>query len=152
MIAGMKLQRVDSPLVAEVSNRVEEGLRWVNGKKKGKMLKYTINYDGMYGSLARTHSEDRYANESPALPENMLEHFKKSKDHSNVYLFDREHSSTKAFSEMRSREGLFFIGRLMENRKLHVVRELDLTFKPFGDSNLRQDAVVQLYGYSYGTG
>jgi hypothetical protein len=78
-MAGMKLQQVDSSLVADVSNRLEEGLKWVNEKKRGKS--YTIHFDGRYGSPAKVHSEDRYANESLALPENVPEHFKKSKSH-----------------------------------------------------------------------
>jgi hypothetical protein len=86
----------------------------------------------MYGSFAKTHSEEKYAGESLALPENVLEHFKKSKDHSNVYVFDRGQSSTKAFAEMQSNRGLLFVGRLEENRKLCVVKKFDLTFKQFG--------------------
>jgi hypothetical protein len=30
-----------------------------------------------------------------------------------------------------------------------VAREPDLTFKSFGDGRLKQDAAVQLYGYSH---
>jgi hypothetical protein len=37
------------------------------------MLKYTINYDGMYGSFAKVHTEEKYAGESLALPENVKE-------------------------------------------------------------------------------
>jgi hypothetical protein len=33
------------------------------------MLKYTLAYDGMYGSCAQTHTEEKYASESLALPE-----------------------------------------------------------------------------------
>lgn len=151
-LCGLTLQRVDSSLVSEVSNKLKEGLTWGNENKKGKMLKYTINYDGMYGSLAKVHKEDKYANESIALPENVLEHFKKSKNHSNVYIFDRGQNSTVSFEEMRSQKGLLFIGRLVENRKLLVVKEFDLTFKRFGYGVLKQDAIVQLYGYKHTTG
>jgi hypothetical protein len=148
-IGGLKLQRVDSSLVAEASNKLEEGLNWGNENNKGKMLKYTISYDGMYGSFAKTHSEEKYANESLALPENVLEHFKKSEDHSNVYIFDRGQSSTKAFAEMQSSKGLLFVGRLVENRKLCVVKAFDLTFRHFSFGELKQDAIVQLYGYEH---
>jgi hypothetical protein len=33
-VGGLKLQRVDSSLVAEVSNRLKEGLNWGNGIKR----------------------------------------------------------------------------------------------------------------------
>ena len=145
-LGGLKLQRVDSTTVSDSSNRIKKSMICGNEYKKGKMLKYTINYDGMYTSFANPHDESKYASESVALPENVIEHFKKSKDHATVYLFDRGQSSAQAFGEMQSNEGLLFVGRLVENRKLYVVKELDLTFKNFGCGILKQDTLVQLYG------
>ena len=109
------------------------------------MLKYTINYDGMYGSCANVHREEKYASESLALPENVMSHFKQSTDHANVYIFDRGQSSAEAFSKMKFHNGLLFVGRLLENRKLHIVKDMDCTFKRFEQGMLKQDALVQLY-------
>jgi hypothetical protein len=145
-VAGLKLQRVDSSLVTEVSGRIEEYLTCGNEHKKGKMIKFTMNYDGMYSTFAQVHTEKKYANESLALPQNVMGHIKKSWDHANVYVIDRGQTSTEAFRQMDSEEDLWFVGRLMENRKLHTVREFDLTFKRFRDGRLLQDAIVQLYG------
>jgi len=142
---GLKLQRVDSSLVSEMSNKLSEGLTCGNEYKKNKMLKYTISYDGMYGSCAQVHKEEKYASESLALPENVLSHFHTSTDHANVYLFDRGQSSAESFSKMKSYRGLLFIGRLLENRKLHIIKELDCRFKRFEQGTLKQDALVQLY-------
>jgi IS4 transposase len=88
-----------------------------------------MNYDGMYGSLAKVHTEDRYANESIVLPENVREHFKKSKNHSGVYVPDRGQFSTAAFGEMRSKDGLLFVGRLLENRKLLRAETIALMYR-----------------------
>jgi hypothetical protein len=142
---GMHLQRVDSSLVAETSNKLCEGLTCGNEYKKRKMLKFTINYDGMYGSCANVHKEEKYANESLALPENVLSHFKKSDDHARVYLFDRGQTSAAAFSTMKSHKGLLFVGRLMENRKMNIIREFNCVFKRFEQGVIKQDALVQLY-------
>jgi hypothetical protein len=98
-ISGLKLQRVDSSLVTETSNKLAEGLSCGNEYKKSKMLKYTINYDGMYGSFAHVHKEEKYASESLALPENVIDHFKSSADHANVYIFDRGQSSANFRAE-----------------------------------------------------
>jgi hypothetical protein len=144
-ISGLKLQRVDSSLVAETSNKLREGLSCGNEYKKSKMLKYTINYDGMYGSCAHVHKEEKYASESLALPENVIAHFKSSADHANVYIFDRGQSSAEAFSQMKSQRGLRFVGRLLENRRLHIIKDMDCTFKRFEQGQLKQDALVQLY-------
>lgn len=144
-IGGLKLQRVDSSPVAEASNRLAEGMTFNNGHKSGKMLKYTVTCDGMYGSCAQTHTEEKYASESLSLPENVLEHFKKTEDRVSVYLFDRGQPSTAKFVEMKSQNGLLFAGRLLESRELHIVREFDLTFKRFAHGELKMDASVQLY-------
>jgi len=144
-IGGLKLQRVDSTLVAEASNKLVAGMSCGNEYKKKKMFKYTINYDGMFGSFVQTHTDEKYANESLALPENVVQHFKKCEDHANVYLFDRGQSSTSKFVEMKSHTGLLFVGRLQEKRKQNIVKEFDLTFKKFEDGILKTDALVQLY-------
>jgi len=151
-ISGLKFQRVDSSLVKETSNKLKEGLTCGNEHKKSKMLKYTINYDGMYGSCAQVHKEEKYASESLALPENVLSHFKNSVDHANVYIFDRGQSSAEAFSNMKSHNGLLFVGRLLENRKLHIIKDFDCTFKRFDQGVLKQDALVQLYKIETVTG
>jgi hypothetical protein len=145
-ICGLNLQRVDSTLVAETSNKLKEGMTCGNEYKRKKMLKYTMNYDGMFGSCCKTHTDEKYACESLALPENVLDHFKKSKGHATVYIFDRGQSSAEAFKTMKKQNGLLFVGRLLENRKLHVIKEFDLPFnKRFEYGELKQDAIVQLY-------
>jgi len=109
------------------------------------MLKYTMNYDGMFGSFSKVHMEESYASESKALPENVIEHFKKEKDHSSIYLFDRGQVSTDAFKNMKSEEGLFFIGRLLENRKLKSIKSYNIENVDFMQGELLGDGLYQLY-------
>ncbi|GHV35676.1 hypothetical protein FACS1894178_5770 [Bacteroidia bacterium] len=144
-LAGLRLERVDSSLVLETSNKLSEGMTVSNGFKSRKMVKYTINFDGMYGTCATVHTESHYQNESVALPENVLEHFKQTQDHASVYIFDRGQSSANAFSEMNAQKGLKFVGRLLENRRLNVVREFDCHYKKFSCGELKQDCLAQLY-------
>ncbi|MDR1273479.1 MAG: hypothetical protein LBK12_02920, partial [Odoribacteraceae bacterium] len=84
-VGGVQLQRVDSTLVAETSFKLKEGMTCGYEYMKKKMLKYTLNYDGMYGCCANVHAEKRYASESLALPENVMEHFHRGGDHARVY-------------------------------------------------------------------
>ncbi|MDR2681225.1 MAG: IS4 family transposase [Tannerella sp.] len=144
-IGGVLLQRVDSTLVAETSGKLKEGMTCGNEYKKKKMLKFTLNYDRTYGSCVSTHTQEKYASESLALPENVIKHFRKCPDHASVYLIDRGQSSTSAFDEMNSHEGLRFVGRLQENRRLLRVKTRDTSFKRFGDGILKEDALVKLY-------
>jgi transposase len=144
-IAGMCLQRVDSTLVKESCNKLKEGMSCGNEYGKQKMLKYTINYDGMFGSFSKVHKEESYASECKALPKNVIEHFKKEKNHSSVYLFDRGQTSTEAFKNMKSEEGLLFIGRLNENRKLKQTKSFNLESVDFTQGELLEDGLYQLY-------
>ena len=37
------------------------------------MIKYTMNFNGMFASFCQVHTQEAYANESLALPENILD-------------------------------------------------------------------------------
>jgi transposase len=141
----MYLQRVDSTLVKETCNKLKEGMSCNNQYGKSKMLKYTINYDGMFGSFLNVHKESSYMSECKAIPENVMEHFKKEQDHSSVYIFDRGQTSADAFKNMNSQEGLLFIGRLNENRKLKQVKSFDIEHADFTQGKLLDDGLYQLY-------
>ena len=145
-IDKMHLQRVDSTLVAEAGNKLSQGMTCGNEHKKKKMIKYTINFDGMFASLGSIHSEEKYASESLALPENVLSHFKKDKHHSSVYLFDRGLSSGSKLNQMCEQDGLLFIGRLLENRKLEIIEKRDCQNAVFKYGELLQDDLVHIYG------
>lgn len=147
-IAGMSLQRVDSTLVAEASNKLLQGLTCGNEYKKKKMMKYTIAFDGMFASFPQIHSREEYASESLAIPENVINHCKQTKDHAKVYLFDRGVNSGYKFVEMKNTDNLFFIGRLVENRKLKIIEERLLEGVDFNYGVLLRDDLVQIYGSS----
>ena len=144
-ISGMYLQRVDSTLVRESCNKLKEGMSYANQHGKVQMLKYTMNYDGMFGSFAKVHKDKSYINECQPLCENVVGHFKKEKDHSTVYLFDRGEYSADAFRDMKSEEGLLFIGRLNEQRKLKQVKLFEVTGVDFTQGELHEDGLYQLY-------
>ncbi|MCD7935385.1 MAG: IS4 family transposase [Tannerellaceae bacterium] len=144
-VANLYLERVDSTLVRDVSNRLKEGLSSGNAAAKRKLLKFTINFDGMFGSLARVHKENTYLSESVALPENILSHIKKHPDHARVYIIDRGQSSAEAFKEMKNQKGLLFVGRLQDNRKLKVIEESSVQGVCFESGRLLFDQDVKLY-------
>ena len=133
-ISGMYLQRVDSTLVKETCNKLKEGMSCCNQYGKSKMLKYTINYDGMFGSFSKVYKQSSYINECKALSENVMEHFKKEQDSSSVYIFDRGQTSVDVFKQMNSEDGLWFIGRLNENRKLKHIKSFDIKEVNFADN------------------
>jgi hypothetical protein len=146
-ISGMYLQRVDSSLVRDCSGHLRNGLTCGNEYKKGKMLKYTINFDGMFGSCGAVHSDKRYASECKALPENIISHCKKSKDHANIYIIDRGQSSAEAFKVMNQTEGLKFVGRLLEKRTIKRIEDKtgESSKTAFTHGALIEDSRIQLY-------
>ena len=144
-IENLCLQRVDSTLVSEACNCLQQGISCGNLYGKKKMMKYTINFDGMFASFATIHSGDRESNESVVLPQNVMGHFQKVKDHSSVYILDRGQNSAEAFKAMKSHEGLLFVGRLTEKRKLLVVEDLKKESDVFTDGELLEDKLVKLY-------
>jgi len=144
-ICGLQVQRVDSTLVSEAAGKLQTGMTCGNNYKRKKMVKYTLNYDGMSGSCCCVHTAEKYASESLALPQNVFKHFKREKNHSHVYIFDRGQSAAKAFDDLNSHQGLLFVGRLADNRKLSVVKDFDLTYRNFTHGQLKQDALVHLY-------
>jgi len=146
-IHGLNLQRVDSTLVKESGNKLREGLTCGNKHSKSKMLKYTLNFDGMFASCANVYKEEKYASECNALPENVLGHFKKSKDHATVYVFDRGQASSEAFKEMNSEKELLFVGRLKEKRKLKEIESFDVNNVEFSSGELESDGLYKLYKY-----
>ena len=114
---------------------------------KKKMIKYTMTFDGMFASFSQLHTQEKYANESLAIPENVMGHFKQTKDHAKVYLFDRGVSSAMKFAEMKNTDNLHFIGRLLENRKLSIVEERSVESVEFKHGELLKDDLVQIYAY-----
>lgn len=139
------LQRVDSTLVSESCNHLKKGLSCGNLHMKKQMLKYTLNFDGMFASCATVHTEPSSMNEAVALPENVMSHFQKIKDHSCVYILERGQNSAEAFKDMNSHDGLRFVGRLTENRKLHEVKDIKDPAEAFEYGELLEDRLVKLY-------
>ena len=146
-IAGMNLQRVDSTLVVESSNKLKEGLKRHNTykNKNKKEIKYTLSFDGMFASFAQVHKDLHYTSESIALPENILSHFKKEKNHAQVYIIDRGQQSAEAFEKMNNVPELLFVGRLQENRRYLLVENKEVSSVGFGQGKLIKDALVKLY-------
>ena len=99
----------------------------------------------MFASFATIHSGDRENNESVVLPQNIMGHLQKVKAHSSVYILDRGQNSAEAFRTMKSQDGLFFVGRLTDKRKMLVVEDLKKESDVFTDGELLEDKLVKLY-------
>ena len=87
-----------------------------------------------------------YSSEDIALPEAVMNHVKKEKNHQNIYVMDRGLQSTRTMKSF-SKDSVTFICRVKENRKYveldsFVTENQDLDL---GESTLIRDSKVQLY-------
>lgn len=129
-ITRMLLVRVDSTMVAEACNKLKKGLvvgrhSSRSGASKRKEVKYTMGFDGLSVTKSEILTEPTYLSEDVAIPEVIQGMIKKDKEHHNLYVFDRGVSSLKAFDSM-SEQHAKFVGRIKTNRKMEVVRELEI--------------------------
>lgn len=146
---GRNIVRIDSSMVAETCNKLQEG--FVVGKKsknkqERKQIKYTVSYDGFAAKLAKVFSEPKYLSEDVAMPKVLDDLIKRDTNHDNIYTLDRGLSSLENFN-MIVTEGAKFVGRIKTNRKMQVVESLmkEDTDKDLGKLELVDDIIVNLY-------
>lgn len=151
-LLGKNIIRIDSSMVAETCNKLSEGFVVGNKSKKmkedRKQVKYTVAYDGFGVMLARVLTDRKYLSEDMAMPEvwgELLSSIKSSKDHANVYVMDRGHSSLANFTLLGSMAT--FVGRIKADRKMEVVESLmdEGTDRDLGQLELVDDMRVRLY-------
>ncbi len=134
--------RVDSSIVTDTAGKLIEGIS-NNGKKA---VKYSIAFDGILPCDFKAFTASTYSSEDIALPEVVLNHVKKEKNHQNIYVLDRGLQSGRTMKNF-SKESIRFICRSKENRK-HVELEsfiMDGQDLDFGETTLVKDCKVQLY-------
>ncbi len=118
------ITRVDSTMVAEVANKIHDGM--VVGSSKGdapRQIKYTMSLTNLLPSSVEVFTEQQYLSEDLAIPQAIKGHVDKSKD--NVFVFDRGVSSRKAFNEM-DKDELRFVTRINPKARHEVVERFIL--------------------------
>ncbi len=118
------ITRVDSTMVAEVANKISEGMVVGTKKEDGiKQIKYTVSLTNLLPSSVEVFTGQSYLSEDIAIPEAILAHADKSKD--NVFVFDRGVQSRKAFNEIEE-EHLNFVTRLNIPIRKQVIEAFDV--------------------------
>lgn len=118
---GLKynITRVDSTMVAEVANKLQEGMVVGALKATGpRQIKYTVSLTNLLPSSVKVFTEQQYLSEDIAIHQAIKSHIDKSKD--NVFVFDRGVSSRKAFNELDN-DDLSFVTRINPKARHEVV-------------------------------
>ena len=136
------LIRVDSSIVSETVGKLMEGIK--NCGKKA--VKYSVAFDGILPCELKTFTTASYSSEDIALPEVVLSHVKKERNHQNIYVLDRGLQSTRTMKTF-TQDSIRFISRAKENRKYIELESLISEGQSIdlGESTLVKDAKVQLY-------
>jgi transposase len=151
-IVGFRLQRVDSTVVTETTKKIESGLHCGYTKLSNKkMVKFSVSFDGLFPSSSSLHTDERYASENNALPEQIYKfvsnHCLKRDGKEDLFIIDRGVCSAETFSQLADDEVLF-VGRLQNNRQYFVVKDLldEKACCKFSDGSvLLEDKIVHLY-------
>jgi hypothetical protein len=101
--------RVDSTMVAEAANKLEQGMILGNQySKKSKQIKYTFSMTNLFPSSAEIFTNQSEANEIITIPQVIKNYIDKKEN--NVFVFDRGMKSRKVFNEID--EDYWFVTRI----------------------------------------
>lgn len=130
-LGGFNVVAEDSTLVTETSARLSEGLRAGRNNnaltdKSQRQVKYTVGYDGIGAAFIDLFTEQSYLSENKALYASLKWNVKPTDGHRNLYVVDRGLNSTLKLNALKN-EGIYFVGRLNQNRVYKVVKELPVS-------------------------
>jgi hypothetical protein len=142
-----KLIRVDSTMVAETANKLQQGLI-VGKKKKGKnkndrkLLKYTIAYDGILPVAGKIFTGQEYLSEDKTIPNIVFDYAKKDKE--SIFVFDRGVQKREVFVQL-NQDKTAFVCRLNPGARTKIVEEMEQgQNRPVGTLELISDQKIQL--------
>ena len=137
------ITRVDSTMVCEAANKLEQGIN-VGSKKDGKkQIKYTISLTNMFPSSMEIFMQQQHISEDYTIPNVISKLIDKGKD--NVFVFDRGVTSREIFCEL-DENNLSFVTRLNPNSRyvyLEDVSQPDNSI--FRNLTVLKDMRVHLY-------
>jgi hypothetical protein len=140
-----KVTRVDSTMVCEVANKIEEGMVLSNQhKKKKKHIKYTISLTELLPSSVEVFTQQAALSDDIAIPKVVFKNIDKKAD--NIFVFDRGVHSRERLCEM-SNENMSFVTRMPLPARHELIAELALSENlKIGNLNILHDQKVFLFG------
>jgi hypothetical protein len=118
-----KITRVDSTMVSEAANKIEEGMV-VGWKRDGKkQIKYTLSLTEMLPSSVEVFTDKSVLSEEVSLSEVILKNIDKKDD--NIFVFDRGLQSRAKLSEI-NKQDIKFVTRIREVARHEILRSYDV--------------------------
>lgn len=144
---GYNITRVDSTMVAEVAQKLQEGMVvGLKGKEgtRPKQIKYTVSLTNLLPSSVEVFLDQQYLSEDMAIPQAIRAHVDRAVD--NVFVFDRGVASRKALSELDNND-IRFVTRINPNARHEVLENYPLPTAGLkvGNLTITGDASVALF-------
>ncbi len=135
-----KISRVDSTMVVEAANKIEEGMV-ANGKKQ---IKYTFSLTEMLPSSIEVFTDQSSSSEDITIPQVILNNLDKKQD--NIFVFDRGFNSRDKLGKLDN-YGIKFVTRIKELSR-HEILESYFVAENYKVGNLQilSDDKANLYG------
>ena len=139
-----KITRVDSTMVCEAANKIEEGMITCNQHKKKKQIKYTICLTDLLPSSVEVFTNRAAMCEDIAISSVILKNLDKKQD--NIFVFDRGVQSRERYCEMDD-ANLNFITRISEKSRHEILRKYKISADlKVGNLTVLSDEKVFLFG------
>lgn len=135
------ISRVDSTMVAEVSNKLQEGMR-VGSKNNKKQIKYTVQLTDLFPSSIEIFTEQTALSEDYSIPSTILQNLDKHKD--NIIVFDRGVAKRKFYTELDSQD-IKFVTRIRETSRTELYSKNELKESQVNNLTITADEWVYLF-------
>lgn len=113
-----KITRVDSTMVCEAANKLEQGIN-VGCKKDGKkQIKYTISLTNMFPSSVEIFMQQKHISENYTIPNVITKLIDKNQD--NVFVFDRGVASRDTFCQLDEKDCSFVTRLNVDSRYVYL--------------------------------
>ena len=138
-----KITRVDSSMVSEAANKIEEGVV-VGWKRDGKkQIKYTISLTDMLPISVEVFTDKSVLSEEISLPKVIFNNIDKKQD--NIFVFDQGLRSREKLSEINKND-IKFVTRIREVSRHEILRSYDVPNDyVIGNLRILSDEKVYLY-------
>lgn len=137
-----KVTSVDSTMVCEAANKIEEGMILSNKVSKTKHIKYTISLTELLPSSVEVFTHQAALCEDIAIPKVVFNNIDKKED--NIFVFDRGVQSRERLSEMTN-ENIYFVTRIRKTSNHEILEEYTLPENlKIGNLNVLKALKVQL--------
>ena len=137
------ITRIDSTMVCEAANKLEQGIN-VGSKKDGKkQIKYTVSLTNMFPSSMEIFTQQQHISENYTIPNVISKLIDKGQD--NVFVFDRGVASREIFCEL-DQNNLSFVTRLNPNSRYVYLEDVSQPDNSvFRNLTVLKDMRVHLY-------